>query len=189
MRRFFVVRLLVTWLSSASLALAAGASAGVWLDVPFVKQDKNGCGPASIAMVIQYWQRASRSGTGGAGSVSGDDANPTSIERAVYSKEARGTAGSQMQGYFEQAGFRAFVFEGEWTDLEHHLAQGRPLIVALRGPRADHYVVVSGLDGPQIVLVNDPAQRKLLKVDRTSFERAWNGTGNWTLLAVPRQNP
>ena len=30
---------------------------GVWLDVPFVKQEKNGCGAASIAMVMQFWQR------------------------------------------------------------------------------------------------------------------------------------
>ena len=30
--------------------------AGVWLDVPFVKQEKDGCGAASIAMVMQYWQ-------------------------------------------------------------------------------------------------------------------------------------
>jgi hypothetical protein len=34
--------------------LAAGAS-GVWLDVPFVKQEKNGCGAASMAMVMRHW--------------------------------------------------------------------------------------------------------------------------------------
>jgi hypothetical protein len=28
--------------------------AGVWLDVPFVSQEKNGCGAASIAMVVRY---------------------------------------------------------------------------------------------------------------------------------------
>jgi predicted double-glycine peptidase len=187
MRRFSVVRLLL-----AALVLAgAGAAAEpghLWLDVPFVRQSKNGCGPASIAMVIQYWQL--RSATNGTpGQIPADDVDQASIERAVYSREARGTAGSQMQRYFEQAGFRAFVFKGEWTDLEHHLAEGRPLIVALREPHSYHYVVVSGLDGPQVVLVNDPAQRKLLKVDRAGFERAWNGAGNWTLLAVPRQNP
>jgi predicted double-glycine peptidase len=93
-----------------------------------------------------------------------------------------------MERYFEQSGFRAFVFKGEWADLGHHLARGRPLIVALREPRSDHYVVLTGLDGREVVLVNDPAQRKLLKVDRASFERAWKGTGNWTLMAVPRQN-
>jgi len=36
----------------------AGEQTAVWLDVPFVKQEKNGCGAASIAMVMQYWQRS-----------------------------------------------------------------------------------------------------------------------------------
>src|ERR1043165_5812507 len=37
-----------------ALALGTPAS-GVWLDVPFIKQEKDGCGAASIAMVMQYW--------------------------------------------------------------------------------------------------------------------------------------
>ena len=29
--------------------------AGVWLDVPFVKQSEDGCGSAAISMLLQYW--------------------------------------------------------------------------------------------------------------------------------------
>lgn len=177
-----LVRLLVFWLIPVGVTIA-GTSAGVWLDVPFVKQDQNGCGPASIAMVMQYWSRQ-RNAPGG--SAAGDDANPAAIERAVYSKEGKGTRGSDMQRYFERAGFRAFVFKGEWADLEHHLEKGRPLIVALREGRSFHYVVVGGLDRQQdLVIVNDPAQRGFLKMDRAGFARAWNAAQNWTLLALP----
>ena len=35
----------------------ADEPAEVLLDVPFVAQEKNGCGAAVIAMVMQYWQR------------------------------------------------------------------------------------------------------------------------------------
>jgi len=62
------------------------------------------------------------------------------------------------------------------------------LIVALKpGSMAPlHYVVVAGIDQErQLVLVNDPAQRKLLKEDRSRFEREWKGAGRWTLLALP----
>ena len=95
---------------------------------------------------------------------------------------------SDMQRYFEQNGYSAFTFAGEWSDLEQHLERGRPLIVALKpgstGPL--HYVVVAGIDQErQLILVNDPAQRKLLKEDRSRFEREWKGTGRWTLLALP----
>jgi len=49
-----------------------------------------------------------------------------------------------------------------------------------------HYVVVTGLDWEHgLVLMNDPAMRKLLKEDRARFEREWNAAGSWTLLALP----
>jgi uncharacterized protein YvpB len=50
-----------------------------------------------------------------------------------------------------------------------------------------HYVVVTGLDWEhKVVIVNDPAQRKLIKRDQSSFEREWSSAGKWTLLALPQ---
>ena len=47
-------------------------------------------------------------------------------------------------------------------------------------------MVVAGVDWEQnLVLVNDAAQKKLLKVGRASFTKEWNAVGDWTLLAVP----
>ena len=151
---------------------AVAESSGVWLDVPFVKQKRNGCGAASVSMVMQYWIR------NGARIPQGD-ADASLIEQALYSREAKGIFGSGMRDYFERAGFRSFVLQAKWSDLEQHLLKGRPL----------HYVVVAGLDGQQgFVLVNDPARRKLLKLDRAGFEEGWSATQNWTLLALPRQD-
>lgn len=171
-----VTRNLITVLCLGVLVIA---QAGVWLDVPFVKQDKNACGAASIAMVMQYWQRQQ-----GQHSNSASDAEQ--IQRTLYSRDARGIYASDLQKYFTQHGYRAFAFRGEWDDLKQNLAKGRPLIVALKPGHGEplHYVVVTGFD-PQQVLTNDPAQRKLLKQDRAEFEKQWRGTDNWTLLAVP----
>jgi len=169
---------LLCWCSLA----APAAPPGVWLDVPFVKQERNGCGAASIAMVMQYWQRQQ-----GNAAVAASDAG--GIQRALYSREARGIFASSVKNYLEEHGFHAFAFTGEWDDLKQHLEKGRPLIVALQpGSGTLHYVVVVGLDSEQsLVLVNDPAERKLLRQDRTRFEREWKGAGNWTLLATPRE--
>jgi ABC-type bacteriocin/lantibiotic exporter with double-glycine peptidase domain len=164
------------------LALAAQGS-GVWLDVPFIKQEKNGCGAASIAMIMQYWQRQPGGNQHG-------DSDPADIQRALYSGEARGIFASDMERYFREHRFRTYAFRGQWDDLKQHLAKGRPLIVALRPLPAEtslHYVVVVGVDWKQnVVLVNDPAQRKLLKVDRASFVKEWDAVDNWTLLALPQ---
>jgi len=161
-------------------ALSAQPST-IWLDVPFIKQEKDGCGSASIAMVMQYWLRQQ-------GRSADTIADPVHIQHVLYSSNAHGAYAFEMEHYFQQSGFRTFTIRGEWEDLNEHLQKGRPLIVALKpGPGGDlHYVVVTGLDSSQgLVLMNDPAQRKLLKQDRASFEREWSATGKWTLLALP----
>jgi ABC-type bacteriocin/lantibiotic exporter with double-glycine peptidase domain len=176
-KKYFVVLLCLC------SVLCVAAPPGVFLDVPFVKQERNGCGAASIAMVMQYWQRQ-RNQSPDAGS------DPEQIQRALYSRKAQGIYASDLESYLEQHGLRTFAFRGKWSDLQQHLGKGRPLIVALKPDSGDalHYVVVAGIDGERsMVLVNDPAGRKLLQQDRSEFERAWKGAGNWTLLAIPRE--
>jgi hypothetical protein len=134
-------------------------------------------------MVMQYWIKR---GMG----AHGDAADAARIQQALWPLEAGGIPASEMARYFRVHGYRTFVFNGEWADLEEHLAKGRPLILALKAPDRGtrfHYVVVAGLDGRRgLVLFNDPARRKLLKLDRTSFEKAWKATDHWTLLALPQ---
>ena len=168
-------------LLSLCAVLCTGEEGSLWLDVPFVKQEKNGCGAASIAMVIGYWQ--------GQPTQSLQAPKREQILRELYAQEARGIYASDMENYFQQHGFQTFAFAGEWSDLEQHLEKGRPLIVALKPSRSAplHYVVVAGLDSSQaLVFTNDPAQRKLLKQSRSDFERKWKAAGHWTLLAVPQ---
>ena len=163
--------------------LLAADLPGVWLDVPFVRQEKDGCGAASIAMVMQYWQYQ-------LGAAVSQDSDPIQIRHVLYSAKIHGIYASDMERYFREKGFRTFTIRGEWEDLKQHLNKGRPLIVALKpagGGISLHYVVVTGLDQDQgVVIVNDPAQRKLLKQDRSVFEQEWSAAERWTLLAVPQ---
>jgi predicted double-glycine peptidase len=126
MFRFHVVALLFC------AALLSAESGSVWIDVPFVKQERNGCGAASIAMLMRYWAR--------------ENADPQRIQQAVYSEDLHGIRGASVEGYLRDNGFRTFVFKGEWSDLEQHVAKGRPLMVSLHQSRGGpfHYVVGSG---------------------------------------------
>ncbi len=176
-----IVRVLAV---SILISAAAWAQSGpLWIDVPFAGQTRDGCGSASLSMVMRYWE--GKRGTG-AGAVS----DAAEIQRSLYSSSAKGIYASAMQDYLRRAGYDAFLFDGEWKDLQHHLSQGRPLIVALkasgaRGPL--HYVVVVGIDPERgFVFVNDPAQQKMLRLSREGFESEWKGSRHWTLLAVPK---
>jgi ABC-type bacteriocin/lantibiotic exporter with double-glycine peptidase domain len=174
-----LLSLVVAFACSAGVLTAT--SPGLWIDVPFVKQEKNACGAASIAMVMQYWLKQQGR--------SPDTVDAAQIHRSLYVSSAEGVYASAMERYFQEHQFRTFSFHGEWDDLREHLQKGRPLIVALKpsgGDRSLHYVVVAGIDLEQeTLMLNDPARRKLLKQDKAGFEKQWSATGNWTLLALP----
>ncbi|HZC42745.1 MAG TPA: C39 family peptidase [Acidobacteriaceae bacterium] len=173
-----------SWMTAEKAqAPAKATSSAVWIDVPFAAQTKDGCGSASIAMVMQYWDKQQRHAVT-------PDAEPEHIQAALFSPAAGGIYASRMQQYFVQSGYRAFAFSGRWSDLDHQLALGRPLIVGLRASGAMgplHYVVVVGID-PQrnYLFMNDPAQQKMLRISREGFESEWRATHNWMLLAVPQ---
>lgn len=155
--------------------------AALWIDVPFVPQPRNGCGAASLSMVMQYWYGKLGSGTT-------SDSDVARIDRLLYSQREHGIPAAAMRQYLQQHGFKAFAFAGKWNDLEEQIAKGRPLIVALRpqGQRELHYVVIDGVDSARgLVTMNDPADRKLVNEERARFEKDWSATNDWTLLAVP----
>jgi len=163
-------------------ASAVGSESGLWLDVPYVHQEKDGCGSAALAMVLQYWQ-----GKGAA--LAKDRVEPALIQERLYDSKLRGISASRMEQYVRDTGLDAFTFRGDWSEVRANIAKGRPLIVALKPRMAPaHYVVIAGI-GPHdaTVLVNDPERGKLTRIERTEFEKTWKGTENWTLLAVPRR--
>jgi ABC-type bacteriocin/lantibiotic exporter with double-glycine peptidase domain len=172
------------WALLLSAAGAPGGTQAIWLDVPFVAQEENGCGAACVAMVMKYW----RDRTVATAPLPSD----SDIYAALSPDPRGGTRASDLVRYLTERGFQAFAFAGTWDDLEQHLRKGRPLIAGLKkgsGAVPFHFVVIAGLDrGEDLILVNDPARRKLSKLSRADFDREWKGCGNWTLLALPRQD-
>ena len=146
--------------------------AGVWLDVPYIKQTEEGCGSASLAMLLQYW-------TAHGADMPAERSDADAIQKKLYNEKAHGIYASDMERYMKESDFR------------ENLPLGRPLIVSLqpeknKGPY--HYVVVTGMDFErEAVFVNDPARGKLVRIERADFEKEWQAVGNWMLLAVPSQ--
>jgi predicted double-glycine peptidase len=178
-------RTLILLISTIVAALSAVAQpAAVWIDVPFVRQPPDGCGAASVAMVMEYWARQGHPPPNAADDVS-------AIQRQVESPRLHGATPAALERYLRHHGFLAFAVQGSWNDLEKQIRKGRPLIVALRPPdqRALHYVVIAGIDSARnTVTMNDPAQRRLLTQERAGFEREWSATHDWMLLAVPQSS-
>jgi predicted double-glycine peptidase len=158
----------------SSIVLCATDQAA-WLDVPFARQPRQGCGAAAVWMLMTYWNRAA-------------DATIEQIHQATYAPEQKGAPASAVKRYLAGRGFRVFDFAGAWTDLREQIGKGRPVIVCFGAGAQRHYVVVAGV-AESHALLNDPADRKLRRIERKAMEKAWAATANWMLLAVPEPLP
>ena len=159
----------------------ASAWAGVRLDPPLVRQVRHGCGAASLAMVVGYWERRIPSESA---------ASAERIYAALSETDTGGIRLAKMKQYLLEQGFHAFTLRSSAGQIEEHLSKRRPIIVGLRyGSKSDlHFVVVSGFDQKGFWL-HDPARSKPKRVKRSKFDKLWSAGDGWALLAVPKQVP
>lgn len=167
------------WLLALLLAAPASAASVTPLELPFHRQQKNGCGAASVAMVMHYWEAQPSHSL---------EASPAAkdVYAALYQPELNGIPLAEMKRYLEGNGLRAFTLRGRWTDVEQHLAKGRPLVVGMKSGQNKpiHFVVLTGVDSSTVWL-NDPTRKKPYRLARAKFEKRWALADQWMLLAVP----
>jgi len=147
--------------------------AAATLQVPFVPQEKDTCGAASLAMVLRYWDQ----------NVGHDE-----IASQLLSPHLAGILGSKLEGFARARGLQAVAYEGDLAQLRAFVDKGRPLIVAwkLGRGRFHNVVVVGHEDGSGALIVHDPADGAGRRVKADLFEKRWAGAGHWTLLVLPR---
>jgi ABC-type bacteriocin/lantibiotic exporter with double-glycine peptidase domain len=143
------------------------------LDVPFVPQQKDTCGAAALAMVLRFWQQP---------------ASHDEIATALGAAELHGIQGSRLAAFARDRGMQAIAYAGDLAQLRDYVGKGRPLIVAWKlGRDRYHNVVVVGFDERGDVLVHDPAEGALRRVEAARFEQRWAGAGRWSLLVLPAE--
>lgn len=180
-RSLFLVSLLLS---------AAGCAAPVTLDavradvaaghghliggVPFVSQDEYDCGPAALAMVLQYYGAA---------------VGREEIAQALYLPSVRGTLNLDLEFYARRRGFEARAFAGTLDGAKAELRRGRPLIVfqdlGIPGFPVPHFAVLLGYDDRtrSVVLHSGPDAYRV--VPYADFEQTWARRRGWTLLVTP----
>jgi ABC-type bacteriocin/lantibiotic exporter with double-glycine peptidase domain len=152
------------------VSLWSAAVLAAALDVPFVPQQKDTCGPAALAMVLRFWGRS---------------ASPDELATELNARELKGVAGSRLAEAARTRGLTAVAYRGDAAQLREYVEKGRPLIVAWdMGRGRFHNVVVVGFADEDVV-VHDPARGPARSVKRKAFEERWAGAGHWTLLVMP----
>jgi hypothetical protein len=165
--------LAVLSVSTAGSSLASGQSAAVVrpvLDVPYLPQTEALCGGAAAAMVMRYW---------GAHDIYADAFAPL-VEPA-----ANGIRTASLVAALEERTWTAIAGPGDATRAQQQLDRGRPVIALLEDrPGTFHYVVVVGWARGRVI-VHDPARTPFRVLDEAAFDRAWQQTDRWMLVALP----
>src|SRR5580704_3197644 len=151
------------FLSAAFFAQAADDI----LDVPFIAQQPNYCGPAALAMLANYY---------------GHPVTQDEIAGAIYLPDIGGTLTSELGDYARRFNLWVRQYRGSMDDLRQKLSVGVPLLVLGKFGEQPHYFIILGWDNfRQIVTVHSDA-RPRLEMHVEDFQRYWERTGDWTML-------
>ena len=137
-------------------------------NVPFFPQEDFQCGPASLAMILNY---------------NGVHVTPDDIAKEIFSESAGGTLTIDMVLYAQRRGLSAFQHKGSMEELKESIASGYPVIVLVDYGyslyKRNHYMVVKGYNSRGIIVHSGKNKDKFIATK--DFLKTWEKTNFWTL--------
>jgi len=153
--------------------------------VPFEKWLKrNYCGPACLAMVLNYWDETR-------------SFSQQKITDEIYDSKNHATYNSELVLYPRTRGFASYSFQGNLRILKDVVGKGIPVIVltkTIKQIAKGHYRVVIGFDDDKNqIIFHDPYFGGRYAMKSKNFMKVWElGKGRnqsrWMLAVVPGQS-
>ena len=154
--------------------------------VPFEKWlERNYCGPACLAMVLNYWDETR-------------SFSQRKITDEIYDFESQATFNSELVLYPRTKGFESYSFQGNLRILKDVVGKGIPVIVltkTIKQIAKGHYRVVIGFDDDKDqIIFHDPYFGDRNAMTSEDFMKVWElGKGRnqsrWMMAVVPGQSP
>jgi tetratricopeptide (TPR) repeat protein len=142
-------------------------------DVPIVRQNAFHCGPASLAMVLQW---------------SGNDVSQSEIASQAFTPKANGSYLADMIGAARRRG-QLVVQLSTLPELLEEVAAGHPVIIfqnlGLSWSPRWHYAVVVGYDLDQEQLILHSGEHDRITMDSRLFMRTWRRGEFWAVTVLP----
>ena len=140
-------------------------------DVPFFPQLDYQCGPASLAMVMNF---------------AGVEVAPDALRRQLFIPGRQGSLQVEMQALPRRFGLLAYPLAPRLVDIFKEIEAGHPVIVlqnlGLKVAPQWHYAVVTGYDLnlQQVTLHSGDTQN--YRMPLSTFERTWVRGGSWAIV-------
>ena len=145
------------------------------------QQDRNYCGPATLAMLMNYWSTEKKY-------------NQHEIAEAIYDEKTKIAYNSDMVFFPNEEGFKAYSFNSTMEELKNIIDSGIPVIVfqkPVKQVKKGHYRVVFGYDEEKkAFILHDPMLGPNRGIRYKDFQELWNfgdnaNMQNWTLVIFP----
>jgi len=157
------------------ILLASNALALEIEGVPFIRQDSQFCGPASLASVMTFH---------------GVPEDQNTIGAAVYSEKLQGALITDLEKYARQKRFETKSGRGTVEELKAEMDRKRPVIVLVDlgfwVVSKPHYLVVFGYDAKGFTAHDGFVASKRYHYDE--FREIWGKMGNAYLLVYKRSD-
>lgn len=143
-------------------------------DVPFFAQDEYQCGPAALAMTLDF---------------AGDPVTPEALVREVYLPARHGSLQADMAATPRRHGIVSYTLAPRYEDLLREVAAGNPVLVlqdyGVWPVHVWHYAVVIGFDrGAKNVTLRSGLHARLT-MPLAILEYTWKESDYWALVTLP----
>ncbi|WP_456393033.1 C39 family peptidase [Persephonella sp.] len=139
------------------------------LEVPFVKQQSEFCGPAALSSVLRYYNL---------------DISQEEIAKKVYIPKLKGALLSDLENYARSLGFKTISGQGSINKIKEFIDSKKPVIVlvdyGLLFISSPHYLVVVGYNKNGFI-VHD-GYRAFEEIPYRKFRKLWKKLGNVYLV-------
>ena len=143
--------------------------------VPYIRQKREHCGPASLAMVLGHYNVI----------LSQDE-----LAEEFYRKEISGSLNLDLLISARRHGFDAEVPEGSRSLLKKFISRNIPVIVMVRpspDPEKYHFMVIYGYDDENELFRIHSGKTRDGTIGYQEFDRIWKPTGKWMLLVERKE--
>lgn len=153
-------------------------AAPTWQKAPGIvahrQREMKDCGVAAAATVVSRWRGAE-----------------AAAELMDHTKAPRhGLRARGIRDLLRARGLQSFVIAGTFDDLEHELAEGRPVIIGTlkpvsRGKALAHFEVVVAVEPERrVVMTHDPSLG-WRQIGYDDLKKEWDGARRTTIVALP----
>jgi ABC-type bacteriocin/lantibiotic exporter with double-glycine peptidase domain len=145
--------------------------------VPYLRQERFFCGPASLGMVFGYY---------------GVTIPQKRLADELYRKKLLGSLNLDLLVSARRHGFDAGMHRGSLALLKSYLGRDIPVIALVRvssEPERYHYLVVFGYDDKAEVLTVHSGRTRAGEIGYGEFDRNWEAADRWMLTVERKEQP